>query len=157
MTAGNREANERAMPRLGKCSSFTRSMTAAFAALVLALRVIGGAGYMPMVDHGRLTIALCPDGEWTAPSARPVAMPGMDMALGGGMEKGAGHGSKSGDHRDPCPFAAASSVSAVAGAPPAVSAATEAGLAPPLSSPLPALVSNARVERPFATGPPIPA
>lgn len=65
---------------------------AALLALLLSLRVIASAGYMPMIEHGRLELTLCPDGAWTAPAP---AMPGMDH-----------HGQKTAHHSE-CPYAAA--------------------------------------------------
>lgn len=112
-------------------------------ALLLAIRLIGSAGYMPMVEHGRLTVMLCPDGEWTATAP---AMPGMDRD----------HGSKPAHHQQ-CFYAAATAIPF-----------TNANSAPLLLSillafaflvarTLPSLPRSDRLERPHSTGPPLPA
>ena len=38
-------------------------------ALMLSLRLLGAAGYMPALDHGSLTIIVCPDADLNAPLA----------------------------------------------------------------------------------------
>jgi hypothetical protein len=71
---------------------------AAAFALLLSLRLIGAAGYMPAVDHGRLTIVACPDAEASAP-----------LAIGGGHHH---HGAK--HNHGTCPYAEASALGALA-------------------------------------------
>jgi len=123
----------------------SRLVWAALLALLLTVRVIASAGYMPSLAHGRLTLMLCPDGEWTAPA---TAMPGM---------AGMGHdqGSKSAHHPE-CPYAAAAAISFAAGEGPSL-------LLPLLvffligTALLPPLLRHRAFERPFSTGPPIPA
>jgi hypothetical protein len=133
------------MPRMDRFPTFARAFAAAMAALFLTIRAIGGAGYMPMVEHGRLAIMLCPDGEWTAPSA---AMPDTK-----GMH---GHGGTPAQHRDPCPYAASATPLAASGPAPDV-AVIVAAPERAASASLPPLISSARVQRPFATGPPLHA
>jgi hypothetical protein len=133
------------MPRMNKFPTFARAFAAGMAALFLTIRAIGGAGYMPMVDHGRLAIMLCPDGEWTAPS---TAMPDMK-----GMHR---HGEAPAQHRDPCPYAA--SAMPLAGAGPVLHVvATGAAPEKVVPASLPSLLAGTRVQKPFATGPPVHA
>jgi len=115
-------------------------------ASLLAVRIIASAGYMPSLEHGRLSLMLCPDGEWTAPATAMPAMAGMDRD----------HGSSQAHHQQ-CPYAVAAAIPFASG-----------DSAPLL--PLPLLVfailgavflaplaRRSRFERPFSTGPPIPA
>lgn len=85
------------MPLMRSASIPTRVICAALLALLLAVRSLAPAGFMPAFDHGLLTIVECPD-------AQPLpAMPTM-----------AHH-----DHRQhdklhqPCPYASASGLSAL--------------------------------------------
>jgi hypothetical protein len=123
-----------------------RLLWAALLASLLGLRIIASAGYMPSVEHGRLTLMLCPDGEWTAPAISMPAMAGMQHD----------HGSKQAHHQQ-CPYAVAAAIPFASGD------------STPLL-PLPLLVfaflgmvfvgplaCGSRFERPFSTGPPIPA
>jgi len=131
------------MLRMGTARSSMRLAWAALLALLLGLRIIASAGYMPSVESGRLTLMLCPDGEWTAPAAAMPAMPGMDHQ----------HGSNPVHHQE-CPYAAAAAISFTDGEAPAL--------------PLPVLIffligaalfaplyRRSRFERPFSTGPPL--
>jgi hypothetical protein len=64
------------------------------AALLLALRCLAPAGFMPAFDHGVVTIVACPDADGAVPS---------------GMHHG-------GDHKSlhqPCPYASAASLGAL--------------------------------------------
>jgi hypothetical protein len=73
----------------------TRFAIAALLALLLALRSLAPAGFMPAFDHGAVTIVACPD-------ASP-AMPAM-------------HHPGSADHafaHHPCPYASAASLGAL--------------------------------------------
>jgi hypothetical protein len=79
-------------------SPLDRAACAVVLALLLALRSLAPAGFMPALEHGRIAIVICPDAE-------PIAA--MPMAH---------H-----DHRQhdkvhqPCPFAAASAAAALGG------------------------------------------
>lgn len=73
-----------------------RSSCAALLALLLALRLLSPAGFMPAFDHGTVTIIACPDYE-------PVPAP---MAHHHGK-----HGAKH-DH-PPCPYAAGAAAGTV--------------------------------------------
>lgn len=119
-----------------------RLALAALLALLLSVRVIASAGYMPMVEHGQLALMLCPDGEWTAPAP---AMPGMDR-----------HAPKS-PHHSECPFAAAAATPWANGsAAPAILVLAFA-FAPLAVLALTAPARRMVFERPFSTGPPLPA
>jgi len=111
-------------------------------ALLLALRLIGSTGYMPGVEHGRLTIIVCPD-----------AGPNAPLALGSAHHH---HGHGGHDH-NPCPYAAAGALGAVGPewAPLLAIVAFAATLLPGRALQFAARELGHR--RPPATGPPIPA
>ena len=74
----------------------TRFAWAAVFALLMAVRSLAPAGFMPVFDHGSVTIVTCPDAD--APLVAP-----------------AGHHHHSGEHKfahPPCPYAAASALGA---------------------------------------------
>lgn len=119
---------------------------AALLALLLGLRIVASAGYMPAAGHGRLTLMLCPDGEWTAPAISMPAMAGMEHD----------HGSKQAHHQQ-CPYAVAAAIPFASGdstpllpVPLFVFALLGMAFVVPLAC-------RSRFERPFSTGPPIPA
>jgi hypothetical protein len=58
---------------MNRSSALRRSAVAALLALLLGLRLLGAAGYMPAVEHGSLTIIVCPDADVDAPLAVDVA------------------------------------------------------------------------------------
>jgi hypothetical protein len=86
------------MVRMRAASSPIRFAWAALFALLLALRLLGSAGYMPAVEHGRLAIVVCPDADLNAP-----------LAIGMAHHH---HGHANHDH-NPCPYAAAAALGAV--------------------------------------------
>lgn len=113
---------------------------AAALALLLSLRLLGSAGFMPAVEHGRLTIIACPDAEVNAP-----------LAIPSGHHHGAMH------KHGACPYAEASALGALA-----------ADFAPPIAVLIFAVSLNLgrsflflerqrTRDRPPAIGPPIPA
>ena len=123
-----------------------RLVWAALLASLLAVRVVASAGYMPSLDHGRLTLMLCPDGEWTAPAAAMPAMAGMDHD----------QGSKQAHHQQ-CPYAAAAATPFASGEGAPLLALLAFAFASivffePLSP-----SRRERFQRPFSTGPPLPA
>jgi len=69
-------------------------------AILLALRLVGSTGYMPGVDHGALTIIVCPDADENAP-----------LALGAAAHHH--HHGKTQHRHGTCPYAAASAVGAL--------------------------------------------
>jgi hypothetical protein len=109
-------------------------------ALLLALRLLNPAGFMPSFDGGAVTIVACPDG---APAA--------------GM---AGH-----DHRDhsnaklhqTCPYASASAVGGLINDVPLLAALSIVGLALLLGRSFSFVDKQRAHERPPQRGPPIPA
>lgn len=102
---------------------------------------------MPEIQHGRLTLTLCPDGEWTAPtSATPMA----DMR---GMTSGS---SKKAPH-ERCPYAATAATPFWSGGPARVLPLLAVGFTLLAAFALPPLSRRALHERPYTTGPPIPA
>lgn len=117
---------------------------AALFVLLLALRTIGTTGYMPAVDHGRLSIVVCPDADPDAP-----------LALGAGHHH---HHGKT-DHRHPqCPYAAAASLGALGNHwAPLLAAFLFAAALSLLGPMLASVYQEARRERPPTRGPPLPA
>src|SRR5258708_6456974 len=79
--------------------SFARFLCAALLALFLGLRLLGATGYMPGLEHGVVTIVVCPDADVDAPLA-------IDAAHHH-------HGHSKHKHRGVCPFASASSLGAL--------------------------------------------
>ena len=69
-----------------------RALGAGLLALLLALRLLAPAGFMPAFDHGAVTIVACPDADGAAPAG--------PMHHHQGKLK----------HEQPCPYAAASTV-----------------------------------------------
>jgi hypothetical protein len=76
--------------------ALTRCICAALLALLLGVRLLAPAGFMPSFDHGAVAIVACPDAE---PSAAPM---------------GAHHHGHSKQLHQPCPYAAASGLGALA-------------------------------------------
>jgi hypothetical protein len=76
-----------------------RSAWGAILALLLALRLIGGAGYMPAFNAGALSIVVCPGADENTPLA--LNTPHHHH-----------HGRSSHDHGS-CPYAAAASLAAL--------------------------------------------
>lgn len=114
-----------------------RALCAVLLALLLGLRLLAPAGFMPQFDRGAVTIVPCPDAFGaTAPAHR--------------------HGHHQTVHQ-PCPYAAAASLAAVPGdwAPLIAPALFGAVL---LIGQLVVFAQRRRAnERPHPTGPPFPA
>jgi hypothetical protein len=81
-----------------KTASPIRFAWAAAFSLLLSVRLLGASGYMPAVEHGRLTIVACPDADVNAP-----------LALGSGHRHH--HGAK--HNHGTCPYAEASALGAL--------------------------------------------
>lgn len=79
--------------------SIPRILYAALLALLLGLRLLGGTGYMPGLEHGVVTIVICPDADVDAPLAVDVAHHH--------------HGHSKHKHGGLCPYASASSLGAL--------------------------------------------
>jgi hypothetical protein len=84
--------------RMRAAASPIRFAWAMLFALLLALRLLGSAGYMPDIERGRLTIVVCPDADLSAP-----------LAIGGAHHH---HGHGTHEH-NVCPYAAAAALGAV--------------------------------------------
>jgi hypothetical protein len=76
--------------------ALTRSICAALLALLLGVRLLAPAGFMPSFDHGAVTIVACPD---AVPAAAPMS---------------AHHQGHSKQLHQPCPFASASGLGSLA-------------------------------------------
>ena len=116
-----------------------RSMWALALAILLALRLLTPAGFMPAFAHGTVTIVACPDAEPPAPRM-------------------AGH-----HHQHPtklhqsCPYAAASGLGGLTGEIPLLAAVLAVGLALLLGRTYHFLERQRAHDRPPAIGPPLPA
>lgn len=80
-------------------SALSRTIAAAVLALLLSLRLIGAAGYMPAFEQGRLSIVVCPGADDNAPLA--IASPHHH------------HHDHSKHKHGTCPYAAAGSLGAL--------------------------------------------
>jgi hypothetical protein len=125
------------VPSVRTAHALTRAICGGLFAMMLALRVLAPAGFMPAFDHRAVTILLCPD---TDPAP---AMTAHDH----------GHSKKL---HQPCPYASASGLGAIA-----------ADLAPLVDFVILAaalllgrtflfIERNRAHERPYLRGPPLP-
>jgi hypothetical protein len=73
-------------------------IAAALVALLLSLRLIGAAGYMPAFEHGRLSIIVCPGADDNAPLA---------------IASSHHHHDRSKHNHGTCPYAAAGALGAL--------------------------------------------
>lgn len=129
------------MIRMRAAAHPVRSAWALLFALMLSLRLIGSAGFMPALDHGSLTLIACPDAELSA----PLVLPTMHH-----------HGHAQHAHSI-CPYAAAAALGAtdVGIVPPVVALAV--GIALLLGRTFAFVERHNRRERPPAIGPPLSA
>ena len=118
-----------------------RSAWALLFALMLSLRLLGSAGYMPALDHGAPTLIACPDAELNAP-----------LAIGTMHH----HGHMQHSH-EPCPYAAAAALGATNDAFVPMVAMLIVGMALLLGRTFAFVERQNRRDRPPAIGPPIPA
>jgi hypothetical protein len=116
-----------------------RGLLACALALVLALRLLMPAGFMPAFDRGAVTIVICPDAD---PSEVPVA--------------GHHHHAPKKLHQ-PCPYASAAALGGLIGEHPLLEAMLAIGLALLLGRTFSFLERQREHERPPLRGPPIPA
>ena len=79
-------------------ATLTRTTGAALLALLIAVRLLAPAGFMPSFDHGAVAIVACPDADTDA-GAAPMA---------------AHHEGHSKKLHQPCPYAAASGIGSLA-------------------------------------------
>ena len=118
-----------------------RSMWAIVLALILALRLLTPAGFMPAFDRGAVTIIICPDAD-----PAPVAMAGHHH-----------HDGHSKKLHQPCPYASASSLGAAAADLPLLAALAVTGLALLIGRPFVFLEWRRAHELPQPRGPPLSA
>lgn len=79
-------------------STLTRSVCAALLALLMAVRLLAPAGFMPSFDHGTVTIVVCPDADGgTVPISAHHHHDGHSKKL-----------------HQPCPYASASGLGSLA-------------------------------------------
>ena len=123
-----------------KAAGPIRFTWAAAFALLLSLRLLGSAGYMPAIEHGGLTIFACPDADVNAP-----------LAIGSGHHHH--HGSKH-NHRT-CPYAEASALGALPVDSTPLVAVLVFSVALLLGRAFPCADRQRTRERPPAIGPPI--
>jgi len=110
-------------------------------ALMLSLRLIGSAGYMPALDHASLTLIACPDAELNA----PLALPAMHH-----------HGHMHHNHSI-CPYAEAAALGATEANYVPLVAILVIGMALLLGRPFAFIERQNGRDRPPAIGPPLPA
>jgi hypothetical protein len=116
-----------------------RTLCAILLTLLLAVRSLAPAGFMPAFDHGRMAIVACPD---AAGGVAPITM----------------HHHHSGGHQAahlPCPYASASSLGAVGADLEPVPVVPVFAATPPAKSPAFATLRDSRRYRPPAIGPPL--
>lgn len=129
------------MPQLRTAAAGIRATWALAFAILLALRLLTPAGFMPAFDHGAVTIVVCPDAD---PPPPPMHM--------------AGH-----HHQHPkklhqsCPYASASALGGLTGEMPFLAALLAVGLALLLGRTFAFLERHRGHDWPPAIGPPIPA
>jgi hypothetical protein len=119
--------------------ALTRSICAALLALLLGVRLLAPAGFMPSFDHGAVTIVACPDAD------------------GGVVPMAAHHEGHSKKLHQPCPYASASGLGALAPDLPVLAGVLVLSVALLLGRTFLFLDRHRRYERPPLRGPPIPA
>lgn len=129
------------MIRMRAAAHPVRSAWALLFALMLSLRLLGSAGYMPALDHGSLALVACPDAELNA----PFALPGMHHH--GHMQHG----------RSICPYAAAAALGATENPFVPLIAILLVGMAVLLGRRFTFIQRQNGRDRPPAIGPPLPA
>ncbi len=124
---------------LRTATSLIRAISMVVLALLLGLRVLSPAGFMPAFDHGALTIIDCPD-------ASAEAMP-----------LGAMHHHHDAKDHQPCPYASAPSFGAVGTNVAPLIVFIEIAAALLLGRTLAFVERDRSGERPPSRGPPLPA
>ena len=117
----------------------TRSICAALLALLLAVRLLAPAGFMPSFEYGSVTIVACPDAD-----AAPATM-------------SAHHGGHSKKLRQPCPYASSSGLGPLAPELPILLGLFVLAAALLLGRTFQFLERHRAHERPPLRGPPLPA
>jgi hypothetical protein len=119
-------------------SGRTRALFGALLALILAMRLLTPAGFMPAFEHGTLTIVACPDAEPAAPSAHHH------------------HGGAKKPHQT-CPYAAGAAAGTLADTVALLAAVLAFGAAPLLGRAFRFLERHRSGDRPPPRGPPLTA
>ena len=114
-----------------------RALVGLFLALLIALRLLSPAGFMPSFEHGAVTIVACPDFDPPSPMAHH-------------------HHGKTAKHQ-PCPYASASSLGASEDWGCNFAAVLLVGAALLLGRASDYVEASQRYRRPPLRGPPIPA
>lgn len=117
--------------------ALTRSICAALLALLIGVRLLAPAGFMPSFDHGAVTIVVCPDADG---AAVPMHHDGHSKKL-----------------HQPCPYASAAGVGSTAPDVPLLIGALVLTAALLLGRTFLFLERHRAHERPHLRGPPIPA
>jgi hypothetical protein len=123
--------------RLRATSIAARTLWVAIFALLLTLRLLSPAGFMPAFERGSVTIVICPDAD-------------AAVALTTGHH---GHDHK---HHQTCPYAAAAASGSLATDWPLLAAFAIVGLALRLGLESALLIPRRGRERPPLRGPPFP-
>lgn len=118
----------------------TRAIWAGLLALVLALRLLTPAGFMPAFEHGRVAMVVCPDADPVPAAAMPIHHHGDHKNL-----------------RQSCPYAAASALGTFGADAPLLVATLKVGPALLLGRTFLFLEKSRSHERPPLRGPPLPA
>ena len=124
---------------MGTASPLTRSIWGALLALLLAVRLLAPAGFMPSFEHGAVTIVACPDAE---PGVAPMS--------------GHHHGHSKQLHQ-PCPYASASGLGSLAAEMAPLIAVVILAVALLLGRTFLFIERSRTHERPPLRGPPLPA
>lgn len=119
--------------------ALTRTICAALLALLMAVRLLAPAGFMPSFDRGAVTIVACPDADTAS----------VPMAA-----HHEGHAKK---FHQPCPYASASGLGALADALLPLAGVLVVATALLLGRSFLFLERSRANERPPLRGPPIPA
>lgn len=117
----------------------TRTISATLLALLLAVRLLAPAGFMPSFERGAVTIVACPDAD------------------GGAAPMSAHHDGHSKKLHQPCPYASASGLGSLAPDLPPLVGALVLAAALLLGRTFLFLERHRTGERPPLRGPPIPA
>jgi hypothetical protein len=130
------------MLQMSWASDLSRRAAAVLVALLLALRLVGSAGYMPAFEHGALTIIVCPDAELNA----PLAIPGAHH-----------HHGQTSHKQNVCPYADASALGFITNDFPPLIAPLAIALVLLLGRPFLFIERHRAQDRPPQRGPPLPA
>ena len=120
--------------------TLARSVCAALLALLLAVRLLAPAGFMPSFEHGAVTIVACPDADGGV--VTPMS---------------AHHNGHSKKFHQPCPYASASGLGSLSPDLPLLAGVLVLAAALLLGRTFLFIERHRTYERPPLRGPPIPA